>query len=101
MRTQVFRLRNASGLHARPATVFVRTAAGLSSDVRVQNLDRPGTRANGKSILEVLTLGASEGQRIEVTVDGQDEADDLEQLAAAIDSGLGEGAPQDGKSAAR
>jgi phosphocarrier protein FPr len=96
VQSRIFTLRNLSGLHARPATVFVQVASSLSSSITVENLDRPGSHANGKSIIEVLTLGTSAGQRIRVTVEGSNEDRDLEQLAAAIDSGLGEGSAQRG-----
>jgi phosphotransferase system HPr (HPr) family protein len=91
MTARTFTLRNESGLHARPAARFVQEAATLTSDVEVENLDRPGGRGvNGKSILEVLTLGASAGQRIRVTTRGEREAADLERLARLIESGFGE-----------
>lgn len=92
----MFTLHNRSGLHARPATAFVQLAAALTSAVTVENLDRPGAVADGKSILEVLTLGASPGHRIRVTADGPDEGSDLAAIAAAIDSGLGEDAAKSG-----
>ena len=43
------------GLHARPASMFVQTAAKFSSDIEVTHGE---TTANAKSILAVLTLGA-------------------------------------------
>ena len=46
------------GLHARPASVFVQTASKFSSTITVSCEDR---RANAKSILNVLTLGAHQG----------------------------------------
>ena len=97
MLTAVFELRNPSGLHARPATVLVRTAAGVSAQVAVCDLDRdPGLVVDGRSILGVLSLGASAGHRIRVTVTGGDEAASLAALAEAVESGLGEGLPHPG-----
>lgn len=92
MTSHVFTLHNPSGLHARPATVFVQLAGHLQSTVKVQNLDRGTPDVNGKSILEVLTLGAGPGQRIQVQLDGPDEQAGLAELTAAIESGLGESA---------
>jgi multiphosphoryl transfer protein len=92
MTSQIFTLHNPSGLHARPATLFVQIAGQLQSVVKIQNLDRGTPEVNGKSILEVLTLGAGPGQRIEVRVDGADEQTGLAELAEAIESGLGESA---------
>jgi phosphotransferase system HPr (HPr) family protein len=90
MLSREFILRNTSGLHARPATVFVQTCGRLQSNVRVANLNRGEREVNGKSILEVLTLGAGPGHRIRVVVDGADEQSAMEQLTVAIDAGLGE-----------
>jgi phosphotransferase system HPr (HPr) family protein len=89
---RTFALQNPSGLHARPAALFVQIASRLRSDVTIQNLDRGAPAANDKSIIEVLTLGAVHGQRIEVRVNGEDEEAGLGQLAQAIESGLGESA---------
>ncbi len=90
MTSQVFTLRNPSGLHARPATVFVQLAGRMPCTVKVRNLDRGTPPVNGKSIIEVLTLGAGPGQRIEVSLDGDNEQAGLGELAQAIEAGLGE-----------
>lgn len=70
--------------------MFVQIASHLRSDVTIENLDRATPAVNGKSIIEVLTLGASHGQRIQVRVRGEDEVAGLAELAQAINSGLGE-----------
>lgn len=97
VRSEEFTLQNASGLHARPAAVLVKTAAALRSRVRVLNLKRPGSEADGKSILGVLSLGAGHGDRIRIELEGPDEGPGLEALEAAIRSGLGEGVPEPGQ----
>ncbi len=68
----------------------MQTAARLRSTVKVENLDRSTAQVNGKSILEVLTLGAGPGHQIRVTVEGEDEQADLAEMASVIESGLGE-----------
>lgn len=63
-------LANKSGLHARPAAVFVKTVARYrEAKVRVTSLSN-GKVADAKSILQVLSLGASFGDRIELEVVG-------------------------------
>ncbi len=57
------------GLHARPAAVFVRTAAGFDASITVTRDDR---RADAKSLLEVLQLEAGKGVVITVTAEGDD-----------------------------
>lgn len=57
------------GLHARPAAVFVRTAAGFDASITVT---RDNRRADAKSLLEVLQLEAGKGVVITVTAEGDD-----------------------------
>lgn len=99
MRSEEFTLQNASGLHARPAAVLVKAAAALQSRVRVLNLNRPGSEADGKSILGVLALGAGRGDRVRIEIEGSDEGPGLEALGAAIRSGLGEAVGEPGEGA--
>lgn len=81
---------NRSGLHARPAAVFVKAAAAITGDVRVANLTTGSAEVNAKSILAVLGLGVSSGHRIRLRVDGDDATDALRSLAELVASGLGE-----------
>ncbi len=68
---------NKSGLHARPAAVFVQTAARFQSKVTVRFDDKT---ANAKSIMSVLKLGVSMGDTIVVQAEGED----AEQAIAAL-----------------
>ncbi|MCI0582029.1 MAG: HPr family phosphocarrier protein [Chloroflexi bacterium] len=88
-------VRNPSGLHARPAAVFVRAAAAIAADVRVANLTTGSPEVSAKSILAVLGLGVSAGHRIRVRVDGDGEAAAVRSLADLVAGGLGEAAAGD------
>jgi phosphocarrier protein HPr len=80
---------NQHGLHARPAAVFVQTAARFTSDVTLTNLSRPGGRTvNAKSIMDVLTSGVDQGSRIELTAEGDDAAAAIAALRSLVESGL-------------
>jgi len=76
-------VRNKVGLHARPASMFVKEAKKYQSTITVKLNDK---EANGKSILEILTLGAERGARIEVTADGSDERQALEALRRVVET---------------
>ena len=65
-------IRNRLGLHARAAAKFVQTASRFKSAVKVR---KNGEEVDGKSILGILLLAASQGTRIVVSVSGEDEAD--------------------------
>lgn len=83
-------VRNPSGLHARPAALFVRTAGSFRAAVQVRNVSREGAAVDAKSILALMGAAVSAGHLIEVTADGPDEAEAIEAIRAAVESGLGE-----------
>ena len=65
-------IRNRLGLHARAAAKFVQTASRFQSEVKIR---KNGEEVDGKSILGILLLAASQGTRITLAVTGDDEAD--------------------------
>lgn len=79
---------NKLGLHARAASKFVKLASRFESNV----LLRKGAReANGKSIMGVMMLAASQGTVLELVVDGADESDAMQALETLIADYFGEG----------
>ena len=93
MRTTERIVLNPSGLHARPAAMFVKTAAGFAAKVTLENLDRGAAPIDAKSILMVMSAGVSKGHAIRLTADGADEDDAITTLEAFIDGGMGETIP--------
>ncbi|HSL97532.1 MAG TPA: HPr family phosphocarrier protein [Candidatus Deferrimicrobiaceae bacterium] len=83
-------VRNPSGLHARPAAVFVKAAAGFSSDIRVANLTTDSAEVPAKSIIAVLGLGVQRGHKIRLRCQGVDEQAALSALRGLVESGLEE-----------
>lgn len=81
---------NPSGLHARPAALFVRAACGFRSDIRVVNLTTGSAPVTAKSIIGVLGLGVQRGHRIRLQCDGEDEGLAAETLRSLVESGLDE-----------
>ena len=61
---------NRAGIHARPAAKLVRTASAFSSDIF---LESSGERVNGKSIMGIITLGATYRTTVKIVADGADE----------------------------
>lgn len=82
-----FTIVNRLGLHARAAAVLVQTASKFGSEVMLKKED---VEVNGKSIMGILLLAAPKGTVIDVTVDGGDEEDAMQVLAALIEDGFGE-----------
>ena len=80
-------IRNRLGLHARAAARFVHTASRFRSRVTA---GRDGRVMDGKSILGILLLAASQGTAIEVTAEGEDEEQAMHALEALVIGGFGE-----------
>ncbi len=70
------------GLHARPAGEFVRIASGVDGDVEIS---RGGEWMNGKSVLSILSLAASQGTEVHIRVSGPDAEAVLTALAALVE----------------
>ncbi len=60
------------GLHARPASELVKACQAAESDIQIFKGD---LAVNPKSILGILTLGASHGDELRIEVNGSDEAE--------------------------
>lgn len=80
---------NPLGLHARAAAQLVRLSAGFKSRIIITRTDN-AVYADAKSILSVLTLAASMGRELELTVEGEDEALAYEAVADLFNRGFGE-----------
>lgn len=80
-------LKNGTGFHARPASMFVGEATKYKSDVFVAY---NGKRVNAKSILGLLTLGVGKGQTVTIITEGPDEEDASKSLVKMVESGFGE-----------
>ena len=78
---------NDSGLHARPCHAFVRTAMKYEADLRVGCGD---LAVNGKSILELMTLAAGRGDRLELVAAGPDAGALVEALERLVAEGFEE-----------
>jgi phosphocarrier protein len=75
------RLPESVALHARPAGVFVRAAAAFAATIEVQ---ANGRRANAKSILEILGLGADGGTELAISASGDDAVEAVAELASLV-----------------
>jgi phosphocarrier protein len=81
------KLKNRSGLHARPAAVFVRKCKAFKSIIKVQKGDKV---ADAKNILQVLSLGADCGDEILIEINGEDEKIAAEEIKKLVEEELPE-----------
>jgi len=79
------RLPDGVALHARPAGAFVQQAARFGAAIEVA---ANGRRANAKSILEVLALGAEGGTELVISASGDDAPAAVRDLVGVV-PGLG------------
>ena len=79
---------NKLGLHARAAAKLVGVASGYGAEIV---LEKQGQRVNGKSIMGVMMLAASQGSVLRITVEGDGEEEAMHALVTLIDDKFGEG----------
>ena len=90
MLSKTVTVKNASGIHARPASLFVQKASGFESDITVRNVTSKSDAKDAKSILMVMSLAMSCGSEVEISAEGADEEAAVNALVELIDSGCGE-----------
>jgi phosphotransferase system enzyme I (PtsI) len=79
---------NSNGLHARPATRFAEVASKFNSEILVKTANKE--EINGKSIIDLLTLGAKKGTELLITADGEDNEVALDALEGLVNDGFNE-----------
>ena len=72
---------NRLGLHARPAMSFVDMATGFKSDIAVH---KGSQKVDGKSIMQMMMLGATQGTELEVVANGPDADDAIKALKELV-----------------
>ncbi len=76
-------IRNRAGMHARPAALLVKTASSFASQVFIE---KDSERVNGKSIMGVITLGATFDTPLKIIADGPDEAQAVQAIEKLFES---------------
>lgn len=75
-------IKNADGLHMRPAMQFVDLASRFNCEVAVSN---DQTTADGKSIMQMSMLAATCGTRLKIRAEGPDAEKALEALRELVE----------------
>jgi len=83
----IVKITNKAGLHARSAAAFVQLANKFQATVKVKKGD---IEVNGKSILGMMMLGATMGNRILIKTSGVDEEKALQELKKLVENKFGE-----------
>ncbi len=80
-------IENKTGIHARPASLFVQTASKFKSKVQIK---AKGKTVDAKSILMIMSMGLVKGTEITISADGPDEADAVQTLKDLVDAKFNE-----------
>ncbi|MCB7320156.1 HPr family phosphocarrier protein [Lacrimispora sp. 210928-DFI.3.58] len=82
-------IKNKTGLHARPASEFVKRAGKFHSALKICRKEA-GNWVDGKSIIKVLSLGLAQGEMMEIQAEGEDEKEAVEAMISFVNMGFGE-----------
>ena len=86
MTQKTITIENKTGIHARPASIFVQTATKFKSKIQLQ---AKGKTIDAKSILMIMSMGLVKGTEVTIIADGPDEAEAVKALKDLIDSKFG------------
>lgn len=76
-------VKNETGIHSRPADLFVRTAKLFESDITIKKGEKS---ANAKAILKVILLNVSQNDSVVITATGSDEEKAIDEIRTLIES---------------
>ena len=79
------KIKNAQGLHARPASMFVKIANRYEAEITVK---KGSESVNGKSIMGLMTLAANCGSTIQIEASGPDAEKAVEELERFLSSDI-------------
>ena len=80
-----YTVKDPNGLHARPAGLLAKAVSSFASEVTVYHRDRS---ANAKKLIALLTLSVKCGDRLRITVSGEDEMRAAEEIKSYLQSHL-------------
>ena len=80
---KVIKVVNRAGIHARPSAILVQATKNFKCSI---HFEKGTTKINAKSIMGIITLGASYGTEIKIIADGEDENEAVEAIARLFES---------------
>lgn len=83
MKVSTITIDHPTGLHARPAALFVQVASKFQSRIWVE---KGSKKVNAKSIMGVMSLSVRKGDEVIITADGKDEKKAMEAIKRMVES---------------
>jgi phosphocarrier protein HPr len=87
MISQTVTVTNQTGIHARPAALFLSTASKFKAELTVS---KDGKNGNAKSLVSLLSLGIKKDSAITITAVGEDEQEAVTALVNLVETKFGE-----------
>ena len=83
-------IKHSAGLHARPGTLFAKTASRYQSTIMIRNLTTSGEAVSAKSIFSILTAGVKSSHQIQLIAEGEDAEEAVAVLSQLVETNFGE-----------
>jgi len=83
MTERIVKVLNRAGIHARPSALLVQTTKNFKSNIYIE---KGSDRINAKSIMGIITLGASYRTELKIIAEGEDEEAAVEALVKLFES---------------
>ncbi len=83
MKSRSVTILNRAGMHARPASILVQAAQMYESSIWIE---KENVRVNAKSIMNILTLGATYKTKLIISAEGKDEESAVDEIAALFEN---------------
>ena len=83
MTQRIVKVANRAGIHARPSAILVQATKNFKCNVY---FEKGNVKINAKSIMGIITLGASYGTEIKIITEGEDEETAVEILVKIFES---------------
>lgn len=80
-------VKNETGIHARPASLFVSAASKFKSNITIAIGEKKGS---AKSMLNILALGIVKDSNVTISAEGDDAPEAVDALVALVESKFGE-----------
>ncbi|PKM49300.1 MAG: phosphocarrier protein HPr [Firmicutes bacterium HGW-Firmicutes-7] len=84
MTKKTFTILAEEGLHARPASLLAKTAMKFKCDINMSRDGEMNKAYQAKSILSVMSIGASKGDRITFSAQGEDEVEAIKMIEELV-----------------
>lgn len=82
-------LKNEEGMHARPASEFIKVASKFKCEITVIKNSDESKKYNSKSIFSVLGMAAKKGDMLTITAQGENEAEAVDELKKLVENNFG------------